>query len=90
MQLDDLSLGRFSITGEASYNGEGWNPYLSVSYEVDTDVSDTVTDDNGLVVNAGLRAVRGERLAFEAYLATVASRNNENQEILGLNVNYAF
>ena len=90
VRLRDLSLGRFSVSGEVSYHGEVWNPYLSLGYEIDTNVSRTVSDENGFVVNAGLRAVRGERLRFEAYLATVAGRGNENQEFLGLNVNYAF
>lgn len=90
VQLRDLSLGRFSLTGEVSYQGEMWNPYLSLGYEIDSKVSNTVADDNGFVVNAGLRASRGERLTFEAYIATVTSRSNENQELLGLNINYAF
>ncbi|GAB5415198.1 MAG: hypothetical protein Cons2KO_28010 [Congregibacter sp.] len=90
VQLRDLSLGRLSITGEASYQGERWNPYVSLGYEYDANVSKTVTDDSGFVVNAGLRTVRGERLAFEAYVTTVTGRNNENQELIGFNVNYAF
>lgn len=90
VQLKDLTLGRFSIAGEVSYHGERWNPYLSLGYEVDANVSRTVTDDNGFVVNAGLRTQRGERLSFEAYVTTVTGRSNENQELLGLNVNYAF
>jgi len=90
VQLKDLALSRFGLTGEVSYQGEQWSPYFSATYEVDTDVSDTVTDDTGLLINAGLRAVRGERLTLEAYIATVTSRSNENQELLGLNINYAF
>ena len=90
VQLDDLSLGRFSVTGEVSYAGDVWSPYLSLGYEYDANVSNTVSDDTGLVVNAGVRAVRNQRLTFEGYVATVTSRGNENQELIGLNVNYAF
>lgn len=90
VQLKDLSLGRFSFAGEMSYQGERWNPYLSLSYEIDGKVSRTVTDDKGFVVNAGLRTQRGERLRLEAYVSTVTGRSNDNQELLGLNVSYAF
>ncbi|GAB5412436.1 MAG: hypothetical protein Cons2KO_00390 [Congregibacter sp.] len=90
VQLENLSLGRFSLTGQISYSGERWNPYLSISYEHDSQVSNTVADENGLVFNAGLRTQSGERLAFDAYIATVTNRSNENQEFVGLNVNYAF
>ena len=61
-----------------------------MNYEVDTSASQTVADDNGFVVNAGIRPVHNERLALEAYLATVTGRSNENQELLGVNINYAF
>ncbi|MEM6486190.1 MAG: autotransporter outer membrane beta-barrel domain-containing protein, partial [Pseudomonadota bacterium] len=90
VQLEDLSLARLSFGGEVSYLGESWNPYLAVNYEVDTSASQTVADDNGFVVNAGIRTVHNERLALEAYLATVTGRSNENQELLGFNINYAF
>jgi len=88
VELGDLELGRVSAGGELLYSGELFSPYLSVSYEVDTRSSVDTSDDNGLLIHAGVRAYT-ERFYFDAYISTVESRDNESMEMLGLNASYA-
>jgi uncharacterized protein with beta-barrel porin domain len=88
VNLGDLELGRVSAGGELLYAGELFSPYVSVSYEVDTRSSVDTSDDNGLLIHAGVRAYT-ERFYFDAYISTVESRDNESMEMLGLNASYA-
>jgi len=87
--LDDADLGRFSATAELSYAGDNWSPYISATYEKDTSVSDVVLDDDGFLINAGLRFY-GATYSFEAYVSSVEGRDNENHYMIGLNGSLLF
>lgn len=87
--LDDTDLGRFSFTAEMSYAGDNWSPYISAAYEIDTTVSDTVLDDDGFLINAGLRFY-GSNYSLEAYASTVEGRDNENHYMFGINGSLMF
>jgi len=87
--LDDADVGRFSATAELSYAGDHWSPYVSATYEKDTTVSDVVVDDDGFLINAGLRFY-GATYSFEAYVSSVEGRDNENHYMIGLNGSLLF
>ena len=87
----DQKLGRARLGGVASYLGETFRPYLSVAYENDVESSVDLEDDDGWVMYAGLRASAfSEQLTMEAFLSAIVDRDDQEHNMLGLNLHYAW
>ena len=87
----DQKLGRARLGGVASYLGENLRPYLSVAYENDVESSIDLDDDDGWVMYAGVRAnAFSEQLTLEAFLSAIVDRDDQEHNMLGLNLHYAW
>jgi T5SS/PEP-CTERM-associated repeat protein len=87
----DQKLGRARLGLEASYMGESYRPYLSLAYENDVITSVDLDDEDGWVAYAGIRSVAfREGLTIEAFLSAVVGRDDQDHNMLGLNLHYAW
>jgi len=90
-QPEDQKLGRARLAVETSYVGERYRPYLSLAYENDVVTSIDLDDEDGFVAYAGIRSVAlKEGLTVEAFLSAVFDRDDQDHNMLGLNLHYAW
>ena len=88
---EDQELGRIRAVVDTAYLGERFQPYLSVAYEYDQETSADIADDDGWVIFAGVRtAAFTEGLSLEAYVSTLEGREDQDHNMLGLNLHYAW
>lgn len=82
-------LGQIQLGGEAAYNLEKGQAYVSATWEWDVVRSDD-GDRNGAVLGAGFRYSAMENLELGLAATAQVARRDERQFTLGANVRYSF
>ncbi|NYZ11052.1 autotransporter domain-containing protein [Azospirillum sp. RWY-5-1] len=86
---DATRLGQIQLGGEAAYNLEKGQAYVSATWEWDVVRSDD-GDRNGAVLGAGFRYSAMENLQLGLAATAQVARSDERQFTLGANLRYSF